>query len=474
MKQQQQQRQRQQTPQWLPSLNNSVVFAIAVVLLVCFGGVQQTKLVSTVRLTSRETIRIVEQRHIDGRAFARNSTVKNSFNASTLPFLPPKQLPMQQSKVRRESRNITNQRQSQSRNNNSKNNNQKKRPRRRPVNTTKAFRRLPPETNSTRQIMYIHIGKTGGYTLDAALVSNCAWYGLVEPRKACFDNFFHAQQKNVTWSSSILEVDSVLSYLTKATVHLAPRFHYDNFINTTTTFLFSIRNPISRAVSAFDMDHLLNNDYSGRKHIRRSVTQFYEKCFPTAEHLAQVLMMKKKNQTTTIVHGDNSTISGSSGGNVTTPAKFQRRRSNRRIQQEPPDCRTLGWNILRGTHKGSPITHLKFNYNSYMNFTLDAFPDMEVMVVRTEHLWDDVANLDTFLGGTGKFVKAGHQFDHGREKYLVKSKLSKDGKQEFCRALQDEIVIYRMLIDKAINLNTTEKEATLDVLREDCGDAWVD
>jgi hypothetical protein len=398
----------------------SLFVTVAIVLMVCASVIQQSRILSTLKQSSGFFIDSLDE---NGGNVVPVGNLTLRVASSVQPVYP--QLPTQKSKVRRESRNNTNQRQNV-----------------KPKRTSSVTRGPPtsPTTNSTRQIMYIHIGKTGGYTLDTVFRSNCAWYGLEEPRSECWKNF---NNQNTT-------TDSVLSHLTKATVHLAPRHHYDRWINDTTTFLFSIRNPIERAVSAFDMDHNQNNNLTDKPNLKRSRAPFYN-CFPTAEHLAQELFVK------------NATDDMNNTANKRSPPR-------RKI-----DCHSLGWNVLTGKRTANLVTHLNFNYQSYMNFTLDKFPDKEVMVVRTEYLWEDIAKLDVFLGGTGEFQKAGHQFDHGRSTYVVKSKLTTEGKQNFCKALQDELAVYRMLIERAVNLDATEKGETLDALRKDCGgDALID
>ena len=393
---------------------STLLSAVAIALVVCAGIVHQTRVLSTFQLAYRPPTTSMQQTHGQKTVTVGNMTlhVSNSITPEYPPIIPLPPKP----KVRREKRETTN--------------------RRKNIQPSKsASVRRPPVTNSTRKIMYVHVGKTGGTTLDTVFRSNCAWYGLTEPRRRCYANF---NNRNTS-------LDSVLSYLTKSTIHIRPRVHYKRWINETTTFLFSVRNPIARAVSAFDMDHIQNNNnnMTDQPKMRNARAPLYE-CFPTAEHLAQGLYGNSRNGTMDV--------------------------------KEQEQCRTTAWMVLTGnqtSQQAKVVTHLYHNYAYYKNLTLDQFPNREVMVVRTESLWQDISRLDVFLGGTGQFLTSGHRFDHGRAtQYRVKSRLTPQGKQYFCKALQDEIAIYRMLIERAVNLNATEKRQSIGAVQADCGEEW--
>ncbi|KAG7372019.1 sulfotransferase family protein [Nitzschia inconspicua] len=293
--------------------------------------------------------------------------------------------------------------------------------------TTQTAYRDPPLTKDSRILMYVHVGKTGGYTLDAVLYSNCAWYGLKEPKTACFANLRNT-------SSHPTSMGSYLSFHTRSTLHLDPRRHYQKWIDNTTTFLVSIRNPIDRAVSAFDMDHTLNNNLHDQPLVQRKRRQFYG-CFRTAEDVAQALLP--------------TTLSGNQ-----TKCSPQ-----------------VAHQVLTGTYSKRNInTHLEYNYQFYKNMTFGQYPNKEIMVVRTENLWDDIGGVDRLLGGNGTLSQtmAGHHFDHGSSDYVVKSKLTTEGRRIFCDALQQEIDVYSELVERAVNLEEWEKRETLEKLQIDC------
>jgi hypothetical protein len=288
------------------------------------------------------------------------------------------------------------------------------------------YRTIQGRSNKQRKIMYVHVGKTGGYTTDRVFRSNCDWYVNSRPKSTCYANF--------------PSVESMLSNLTASTIHIRHRGNTYDLLEETTTFLFSVRNPISRAVSAFDMDHIQNSKPKGVK-VVKARNKFYN-CFPTAEHLAQIL-----------------------DGNP----EYIKDNNNNDVDIEM--CKKKGLSALQGMAKTATNTHLKYNYQTYHDMTLRHRPNNEVFVIRTEHLWNDISQLDKFLGGTGNVDDiSAFKHDHGSDKYVVKSKLTQSGKKIFCQILSQEIAIYKDLILRASNLEESEKVETLNQLKEDCGE----
>jgi hypothetical protein len=142
-----------------------------------------------------------------------------------------------------------------------------------------SFLDLLPSREYDLTILYVHVGKTGGITLDKIFKSNCEWYKDPSPRHACNQN--------------LPTIAPVITHLVKRTIHISLRKGDKEFIrHNATSFLFTVRNPIARAISAFNMDHLQNRDSSHRsrnpysKHLRGI---FYDECFPTMEDFAMVL-----------------------------------------------------------------------------------------------------------------------------------------------------------------------------------------
>lgn len=282
----------------------------------------------------------------------------------------------------------------------------------------------PPgwQTDTPRSIMYVHVGKTGGTTLDAVFLANCRWYRINEVRQRCLDDF---QKRNRT--------ESTLSTLVKSTMHGDRWGKFARHIDETTSFLFTVRNPISRAVSAYEMHHIDNERFG------RGKKQFYVDCFPTIEDLSRAVR--------------NDTVAG---------------------QPTPSDCVHIAHTMLTGGGTASDemarmCYHLARNYGFYTQMTTKVYPEKEIIVVRTEHLWQDLRRLDVMLGGDGKSYEENLMNDHGRSStYKYRSTISSETKQLLCCGLLVEIQIYESLIVKATNLKYNDKVDTMNDLLLDC------
>ncbi len=272
-------------------------------------------------------------------------------------------------------------------------------------------------------LMYVHIGKTGGTTLNTVLRSNCEWYNSAVAKQKCLQT-----RKG--------QMESMVSQRTKATMHTQPRKLFHQWIHQTTAFLVTIRNPIDRAVSAFYMEHPLNTG-TELTNMHWSVSQFYQDCFPTIQHMAEIL---QKNHSR-IKNGTDM----------------------------DSNCYDRGKKTLLGKGRPSVASHLRLNYAFYGRHTFLKYPEIPVLVARTETLWEDMMQIDQFLGGNGILPSSGSVHTHGSEKYSISSGLSKQGKKILCCFLATELAIYETLLRRAINLSPIEKEATANRVYDDCG-----
>jgi len=294
---------------------------------------------------------------------------------------------------------------------------------------TVSFPLLVKSKNVTtpRSIVYIHVGKTGGTTLEYVLRSSCEWYRDVRVKNKCFKERFSIQSKN----------ESRLSHLVLNTVHIRGN---NPAIRDASTFLITVRNPIARLVSSFDHDHVNNTRVIGGVLDRRN--SFYKRCFPTAQVLADVL--ESNNQT--------------------------------------DYCYQLGKKTVQGHGNTVINTHLFFNYENYAKMTTQKYPERELLVVRTEALWEDVTQLEVALGGSDQqFANLRSRvsssfgsekypvFSHGSEKFSVRSQLSPRANQVICCFLFREIQVFVKLVQRATNLAESEKEKYTGLLYDDCG-----
>ena len=275
-----------------------------------------------------------------------------------------------------------------------------------------------------RTILYVHVGKTAGTTLNNVLKSNCDWERGRD--KECLAIFFNHKE-------------SLLSRQTKQTYHVGWPPALQNMENTT-SLLLTLRDPVSRAISAFNFEHVENMDWSWFKRKFRNTYQevvqdknvFFQECFPTVADLADNLRTHEK-------------------------------------------CGQLGTETLSGRGKKNTCIHLFWNYKRHLDAVSELLKkpenDLEILVIRTDAFWQDVKELNHFVGGNETFDHVQNiTRTYGSESFKVRSGLS-TSRQRFamCWVLSEENQMYENLIRLAANLSPKEKEATLRHLYEYCG-----
>jgi hypothetical protein len=218
-----------------------------------------------------------------------------------------------------------------------------------------------------------------------------------------------------------------------------------------TTFLWSVRDPIDRILSWFDYMNPDNCLYPKvgvtpacqvQRHFRNGwVDDFYQRCFASAESFVQSLRL---------------------GGGISSDVETTTGMS----------CSEIAWMGIRGEAPATESSHLHYNYHYYANRTIQQFPDNEVMVVRTEHLWDDMNRIERKLGGKNILRKEDYGGDGTHQSFRFKNKthlLSLENQHILCCAIQGEISIYADLIARATNLDKGSRHDTLTTLWNKCG-----
>ena len=294
-------------------------------------------------------------------------------------------------------------------------------------------------------LLYLHVGKTGGMSLDRILRSNCKWRRGKDPRTKCYNELLAGDD------------ELLLSQKTKATLHMdLPVSEAVRRLYHSQELLWTLRNPISRMVSALDMRanhvYVKMDDFLG--------TIFYEKCgFQTAQAIADELEF-----------GKNHTV----------------------IEIEEPESQeivdVICYELAKGTLEGDRgygymgVGQAKYNYAWYLQVA-QVLPKSKNFAFRTEHLWDDVIQTEELLVANSNTSESSisndwianvknissHKMTHGSENYQTKSKLTQRGKEIFCCYLSDENAIYERVMLSAINLSDKQKAESLEPLYRDCG-----
>jgi hypothetical protein len=202
--------------------------------------------------------------------------------------------------------------------------------------------------------------------------------------------------------------------------------------------LFATRHPLDRIVSAFNFRY--NSIFGGNQSMTRDSygpnhvgAKFYIDCFPSPEEMAQKLDPR------------NGTLS------------------------DPAWCREYGTSTLQGRRRPKTLSHLFFNYGYYASVVWRNRSE-HVAVIRTEAMWQDVANLEELLGGNPqRFRQSSFHYSHGSEAFHIQSGLSDEAAIGLCCVLQQDLQVYTDLIASAVNLRASDVRETLVALLRRCG-----
>jgi hypothetical protein len=271
----------------------------------------------------------------------------------------------------------------------------------------------------------IHIGKAGGSTLKKAL--NLAATKLAVE---CMVNKTHAGEDSTSCYRCPPGTSELVRRI-KGYFHLSGKEVSNEgrlwLLNNTNVFLFTVRDPIERLISTYN--------YHQYEYRNDTLRRFYKQCFPDGfDKLIE-----------SIRNGTNS------------------------------DCTNMGVDALLGepqrkTMKGG--LHFQFNYRYYRNYTLGQKPNHTVAVIRTEHMWNDVKELDQLLGGQGNFgKKEGFKFTHGSENFTAPhgTDISVSNTAFLCCLIAHEIGYYQEMILMAVNLDDNQKLVSLSSVMNRCG-----
>jgi hypothetical protein len=309
------------------------------------------------------------------------------------------------------------------------------------------------KTNMSRNILFVHVGKAGGETIKSILSAGCHSRNNKRRKAECL-----RQLPNSTISDTIQSYFHCLSMPSGAAEY-------------STSYLYNLRHPVDRTISWY---HYIDPQNCRREDPKSpscgtawAISQnprngweaeFFGRCFPTVEDWAQALAMP--TPATTTVSSLPMAISNSSSSNHT-------------------DCSELAWSSLAGNidiAKHGVAAHMVFNFHYYTKKTIGKFPSKEVLVIRTENLWQDLGDLDRLLGGDGAFGHLyGSSVTHGSENHKNRRSISEAGVKLLCCALQDELNIFRDLVNRATNLNDeTKQESSLKAVTRCGAESWED
>jgi hypothetical protein len=307
------------------------------------------------------------------------------------------------------------------------------------------------KTNMTRNILFVHVGKAGGETIKSILSAGCQSRKNKRRKNQCLE---HLPNSRIS--------DTVKSY-----------FHCFSMPSgaamDATSYLYNLRHPVDRTISWYRYVSPKNCHQEDPKSPSCGTawamnqnpdsgweTEFFGRCFPTVEDWAQALATTTATSTLAVA-----------------PSNSTADTSNR------TDCSELAWSSLAGEisiDKHPVAAHMVANFNHYTEKTITRFPLKEVLVVRTEHMWQDLGNLDQLMGGDGAFGHLhGSSVTHGSENHKDRRPISPAGAKMFCCALQGELRIFQDLLNRATNLDAESKLESSFTTMTRCGvKSWED
>lgn len=299
----------------------------------------------------------------------------------------------------------------------------------------------------SRKVVFVHVGKAGGNTVRAAYPRLWCRKG----RRPTEDQLARCFRKH--WRD-----DSPLSQQCDLELHMgspSPRKQLQEY----TTFLFAIRNPMTRAISSYSYLHHNNTKsaFAQKKHYLKN--NFYKICFPTLQHLLKTL------------HNATQHIEPQSRSTSVDRTKVEQILTKSTPYAHPQYCKHMAIAVLEGK---SPLVsdiniHLRDNYQFYYRKTIQAFPNMEVLAVRTEKIWDDMKDLDRATGGSGDFPMAGAVANENTKTKQARQDPTPEQLRDLCCILWEDIGIYQEIVNLALNLNYSTKVQTLEDVWSTCG-----
>lgn len=260
-----------------------------------------------------------------------------------------------------------------------------------------------------RQLLYVHIGKSGGSSLGCRLNHT---FGAKD--YTCH----HGQADPAA-------LNSTLSHQVRTHVHQA----WPRNANFFSAFLVLLRNPLQRTISQF----------------------YYSQVFSVAVLKERPMLAR--------LHSCFKSVGELANGIITGGLPTDVRYSPQLPTQD--QCIASARQLLAG--QSNETGHFTFNIEFYARNLLKVWP-RDILVLRSERLWGDYSRLDSFLGGSGV-----RPLDIHIRTFKTKNRtIDARGLSALCRLLCREIYYYKVLLLESQNLNVTEVRQSLEELEHTC------
>ena len=312
-------------------------------------------------------------------------------------------------------------------------------------------------------IYYIHVGKTGGLTLEYRIPIP------IKRKQLSFDCVIEEVNRSQSVEDALNACDpqragdTAISRQIVAHYHLtAPTYsseQKDWSLKLTNTILFTIRNPIDRIISAFHFQY--NRGYVAkpkpREHYRTrdAGAIFYIDCFPNASLSTAIEALQTDSHT--------------------------QQQQQQQLQDRTPisdECRTTAHRAFQGyvaprllKPSQRKFPHFLFNYQWYLERYMRSSHKPDVIVIRTSHLWNDTTAVDHALGGGAiPFEQPGSAYTHGSERFRHHANsIQRHHLTTLCCLLHRDLQAYQWIVRMAMNLQRADKEDAIRDLMDTCG-----
>ena len=207
-------------------------------------------------------------------------------------------------------------------------------------------------------------------------------------------------------------------------------------------FLWPVRDPIDRLVSAFYFQHSKNNPGGCPRERYMEHVLLFCHCFTHITDLVAQLEISNVNDTKHFVHP---------------------------VTNQTTSCQDVARQALTERHT-KRWGHFSMNYQYYHDRTIGKFPHKDVVVVRTEHLWHDLQQVEYWMGGNATVgPETRGVVSHGSEQFALKGQLTDPQQvQLLCCVVQAEVRLYVQILQRAVNLKQGEKQESIQALAQRC------
>ena len=253
---------------------------------------------------------------------------------------------------------------------------------------------------TNKQVCFVHVGKAGGSTIGCSLGFS-----------------LHCSEDG----------QNIPGLLPIITTHAFHRGVFD-CQEDAAYYLFVIRDPLARMMSAFNYDRPNANEPKPKSELFKT-DDFYVNCpFWTLNEVAQ-----------------NGLLSG----------------------EASLECKRKARQALKGTKEFIP--HWYFNYQYYYEFISREVLKGKILVIRNEHIVDDWNGIEGLLGGNNYVMDPSllpENNVHGKN--ATDLYLSDDSRIALCRVLCHEIQFYKTILRSALNFMEEDVHISLEELRLQC------